>query len=87
MRSFDHSIHRTAPDGADVSGVDLLTEVDFKWLMAGQGWHVDAARFQRDATYAEKLLQLALASSCAALCNCAAKIIEKNSRPGPIIQL
>ncbi len=77
----------TGSDGADASRVTLLTEVDFKWLMAGQGWHVDAARFQRDTAYAEKLLQLALESSCAALCNCAAKIIEETATPGQIIQL
>ena len=91
MHTFAHSSQRTASDGVgdgDGSvGVDLLTEVDFKWLMAGQGWHVDAARFQSDAAYAEKMLQLAIESSCAALSDCAAKIVNKYGHAVQIIQL
>ena len=49
----------------------LLAEVDFKWLMAGQGWWVDTARFHRDPVYAEQFLGSALASPCAALRECA----------------
>jgi hypothetical protein len=48
-----------------------LTEVDFKWLMAGQGWWINTGRFHSDAAYAAALLRLALASGCAALRECA----------------
>jgi hypothetical protein len=60
----------------DTSQISLLTEVDFKWLMAGQGWHVDATRFQTDAEYAKTLLGLALGSNCPALRDCATHILE-----------
>lgn len=50
----------------------LLAEVDFKWLMAGEGWWVDMVRFQRDSAYAGEFLRSALASPCAALRDCAA---------------
>lgn len=55
---------------ADARG-RLLTEVDFKWLMAGQGWWINTGRFHSDAAYAAALLRLALASGCAALRECA----------------
>ena len=50
----------------------LLAEVDFKWLMAGQGWWVDTTRFHVDPLYAAMFLRSALASHCAALRDCAA---------------
>lgn len=34
------------------TGAALLAEVDFKWLMAGQGHDVDAARLHDDPAYA-----------------------------------
>lgn len=37
----------------------LLAEVDFKWLMAGQGWWVDTARFHGDPDYAAQFLRSA----------------------------
>jgi len=52
--------------------VSLLAEVDFKWLMAGQGWWIDAARFHRDPAYAAGFLRLAMASPSFALRDCAA---------------
>jgi hypothetical protein len=45
----------------------LLAEVDFKWLMAGQGLRIDLPRFRSDAVYAAKLLSLALDSESFAL--------------------
>ena len=54
--------------------VSLLTEVDFKWLMAGHGWWMDTARFHRDPTYAAGLLGLAMASESFALRDCAATL-------------
>ena len=53
-------------------GASLVTEVDFKWLMAGQGWWIDTTRFHSDPSYAARFLRLALASSSFALRQCAA---------------
>ena len=50
----------------------LLAEVDFKWLMSGQGWWIDTTRFHSDPGYAGALLKLALASQSFALRECAA---------------
>ena len=58
------------PAGPDAQAA-LLTEVDFKWLMAGQGCWVDSARLQADASYASDMLKRARASSCTALRDCA----------------
>lgn len=56
--------------GADPRAL-LLTEVDFKWLMAGQGCWVNTRRFHADPAYAADLLRVAATSSCAALRECA----------------
>lgn len=66
----------------EANRISLLTEVDFKWLMAGQGWHVDTMRFQSDLVYANNMLTLALESDCPALRDCATHILEAS----PIIQ-
>lgn len=52
----------------------LLTGVDFKWLMAGQGWWIDTTRFHRDPAYAAAFLRLAMASQSFALRECAASL-------------
>lgn len=53
---------------ADADGrVSLLVEVDFKWLMAGQGWWVDTTRLHCDSLYASALIDFALASPSPAL--------------------
>jgi hypothetical protein len=57
--------------GADVPAL-LLTEVDFKWLMAGQGWWINLQRLNGDPLYAAEILHSALTSPCAALRECAA---------------
>ena len=49
----------------------LLTEVDFKWLMAGQGWWINPDRFHFEPSYAAGILHSALASPCGALRACA----------------
>ena len=54
--------------------ISLLTDVDFKWLMAGQGWWIDTARMHNDACYAAGLLRLALESPSFALRECAAAL-------------
>lgn len=56
-------------DAADAT--DLLIEVDFKWLMAGQGNWVDPVRLRADPLYAEHCLQTAIHSPCDALRRCA----------------
>ncbi len=48
-----------------------LVEVDFKWLMTGQGWRVDPPRLKNDPVYAKSCLQTALNSDCEALRSCA----------------
>lgn len=50
----------------------LLEEVDFKWLMAGQGWWIDTARLHSDPSYATHLLDLVEITQSVALKDCAA---------------
>lgn len=50
---------------------DMLVEIDFKWLMAGQGCHIDPERLKHDASYAQGCLQFALDSRCDPLRSCA----------------
>lgn len=50
---------------------DLLIEVDFKWLMAGQGNWIDPVRLHADPQYAHHCLQAAINSPCDALRQCA----------------
>lgn len=50
----------------------MLVEIDFKWLMAGQGCHIDPARLKSDFIYARACLQFALDSKCDPLRSCAA---------------
>jgi hypothetical protein len=45
----------------------LLAEVDFKWLMAGQGWWIDQSRFRCDPLYAARLIRFGLTSQSFAL--------------------
>lgn len=47
--------------------LSLLAEVDFKWLMSGQGCWIDTARFHSDPAYAAGLIRFALASKSFAL--------------------
>jgi len=59
--------------GADERLV-LLEEVDFKWLMAGEGWWIDTWRLHTDSGYASHLLQLVAQTPSAALRTCAAHL-------------
>ncbi len=52
----------------------LLLEVDFKWLMAGQGCAVDPDRLLWDADYTDRCIQFALHSHCGALLDCAKQL-------------
>ena len=40
----------------------LLDLVDFKWLMAGRGWHIDVSRLHRDSEYAVQCVERGLTS-------------------------
>jgi hypothetical protein len=46
---------------------DTLLLIDFKWLMAGQGWWLDMAAWGSDRAYTAQLLQCALQSDNATL--------------------
>lgn len=67
------SLAPVAPAVAD-HRVALLAEVDFKWLMAGQGWWIDTERLHTDPSYCASVIGLALASPCGALRECAALV-------------
>ncbi len=73
MNTAQESQFAVAPTDTD-DRVSLLVEVDFKWLMAGQGWWVDTTRLHRDPSYASALIDLALASPSPALRQSAAMI-------------
>lgn len=55
----------------DCAASALLMEVDFKWLMAGQGCWIDPDRLHADPLYASGCLQAAINSRCDALRRCA----------------
>jgi hypothetical protein len=61
----------------------LLAEVDFKWLMAGEGWSIDTSHFHDDPAQAAVFLQLALESHSQALRQCAASLqTQMKLKPG-----
>lgn len=62
-------------------GSHLLLEVDFKWLMAGQGYTVDPERLLRDPAYADTCLQCAQRSNCIALQDCALNLRQMLAQP------
>lgn len=73
LRQTEQSAYARLTSGAD-SRVSILAEVDFKWLMAGEGWWIDAPRFETDPSYAAGLIRLALESSSFALRESAAAL-------------
>lgn len=52
----------------------MLEEVDFKWLMAGQGWWVDENRLHSDPHYAARLFEIAEHSELPSLQHCAMQL-------------
>ncbi len=78
-----HAAYRIYEDGdgrgdlARHQRSDLLMKTDFKWLMAGAGYHVDPQRLEADASYVQACLQFALESDCGALRTCAACLAEE----------
>ena len=75
--SMNTQVFRVRDDGEEHGELarqvfhDLLIEVDFKWLMAGQGWWVDSDRMKNDPIYASACIQSALNSDCFPLRDCA----------------
>jgi len=74
----------TSPSGAEAfpgwagsASAELLLEVDFKWLMAGQGCWVDPDRLRADPLYAGNCLRAAISSPCEALRWCA-RFLQKS---------
>lgn len=61
--------------------VSLLAEVDFKWLMAGQGWWIDMTRFHSDLAYAAAFIRFAMASPSFVLRDCAAFMQSQMGEP------
>lgn len=57
-------------DAAADRGDSMLAEVDFKWLMAGQGCWVDTARLHRDSVYARACFAQAQVLHCEPLRLC-----------------
>ena len=75
-KAMQNQTGHVSPEDGAATGTDarvsLLAEVGFKWLMAGQGWWVDTARFHCEPVYAAGLLRLALTSQSVDLRECAA---------------
>ncbi|MES2948994.1 MAG: hypothetical protein V4858_10680 [Pseudomonadota bacterium] len=71
------------PDGTPSRSAELLLEVDFKWLMAGQGCWVDPRRLRADPQYAGNCLRAAFDSPCEALRRCA-RVLEKKLKPSVV---
>lgn len=73
VQTIQPSSARAGPAPVD-SGGAMLVEVTFKWLMAGQGWWIDTARFHSEPSYAADFIRLAKASTSADLRECAAQV-------------
>lgn len=65
---------------ADLPTHDLLLEVDFKWLMAGQGCWIDPERLHQEPGYAQDCVRTAINSPCDALRRCA-RVLQATLRP------
>lgn len=66
-----HTDRGASASWADLPTPDLLLEVDFKWLMAGQGCWIDPDRMHQEPGYALDCVRTAIASPCDALRRCA----------------
>jgi hypothetical protein len=62
------------PDAGANRRMNLLAEVDFKWLMAGQGCWIDPTRLRIDKDYVQDCLMSALNSGCDPLRRCASDL-------------
>jgi hypothetical protein len=55
---------------------DLLTWIDFKWLMAAEGHRVHLERLQADHDYALRCLRMGTASRSGTLRACASRLLQ-----------
>jgi hypothetical protein len=62
---------------ASCSRADTLLLVDFKWLMAGQGWWLDMSAWGHDRAYTAQLLQCALQNDNETLRATATRLIQR----------
>jgi hypothetical protein len=75
MQGQEHRVAKTREVAhSSMAHVSLLAQVDFKWLMAGQGWWINPTRFRSDPSYAIGFLRLAMASQSGTLRECAASL-------------
>lgn len=59
------------PEFNQYQRANMLTEVDFKWLLAGMGIWIDPNKFHQDPLYAQARLENAMQSQCEPLRRCA----------------
>ena len=79
MKNLSRQLPSNAQPNTDAD-LRLLEEVDFKWLMAGQGWWINAERLHSDQSYAAQCLALARDCELAPLRHCAA-MLQSQSAP------
>ena len=79
MKNLSRQLPSYAQPNTDAD-LRLLEEVDFKWLMAGQGWWINAERLHSDQSYAAQCLALARDCELAPLRHCAA-LLQRQSAP------
>lgn len=78
MKSPSNSVERSTVERFD-ERLQMLEEVDFKWLMAGQGWWIDAQRLHDDRSYASQWLERARQIDLQPLQQCA-QLLQKSSQ-------
>jgi hypothetical protein len=71
----------TGMEESSISREDTLSLVDFKWLMAGQGYWLDVPRWGRDADYAHRFTALALACGNVAVRAAARRLMLRSNAP------
>ncbi|MBI5255638.1 MAG: hypothetical protein HY855_03995 [Burkholderiales bacterium] len=64
------------------SRAQLIDWIDFKWLMASEGCHLDVERLQRDHGYAQHWVAFALQSPTALLRRVALKLQRPSNAAG-----
>jgi len=80
MNAISASIATIGPQPRALSLVEII---DFKWLMAADGYRVHVERLQADPGYAGECLALAAASPIATLRDTARRLATTLGRPLP----
>jgi hypothetical protein len=78
-----HTLDTTSGDPSGHQRADMLTEVDFKWLMAGMGMWVDPQQLHHDPGYAHDSVQRALLTPCEPLHRCALALAAELENQDP----